>query len=235
MIAFVISSRRAYRLAGRLLPGLAVVALALCAVGLGLGLAAPDADLPFGDLSRVALLHVPAAWLSFLLFVTLAFWAVVGLVLDSRLAYMMAHALAPTGGMFSFLALWTGAMWSKGLGQGWWTGDPRQVAELALLLLYLAIVGLPALLADSGRADRGAAVLAVLGVANVPILFFSVQWWWELQMGRALPGGPVVGSPLLLAGVVFVTVGFWLYATFSALLRLRHIILEREFVLRRTE
>jgi heme exporter protein C len=180
----------------------ALLALALGALGLGLGFSAASDQLPGGDLSRLVLFYVPALWLAVLLFVTLAAWAALGLLWRNRLACMMAHALAPTGGMFAFLTLWVGAMWSKGLGHGWWTGDPRQVAGLLLLMIYIAIVGLPVVVTDVARADRAIMVLAVAGLVGEPLLFFAVQAWSGTRTSTPIPDGPLPGGPLLAAGVV---------------------------------
>lgn len=224
--AFLTSPRRIFHFAGRLLPGLAVAGFSLCAVGFGLGLSAPAAELTGGDLSRIALVYVPSTWLSLILFLTIAFWAMVGLVQDQRFPHMMAQALAPTGGMFTFLALWSGALWAKGGGGYWWVGDACQIAEVVLLFAYLGIVGAPVLFIDGRRADRLAAVIALFGLSVVPIVVSCFPWWNSPQ---AL-GGASGGGTLLVGGVVCVTVGLWLYASMSALVRLRHIILEREYV-----
>lgn len=212
-----------------------MLAFALGALGMGLGFLAPSDTLPGHDLSRLVLFYAPTLWLAVLLFVTLAGWAVLGLLWRNPLACMMAHAVAPTGGMFAFLALWTGAMWSKGLGQGLWIGDARQIAGLALLLLYLAIVGLPVVINDVARSDRAVMLVAVAGLLGVPVLYYVIQGWGRTLASTPIPDGPVSINPLMLVGVVVLSVGFWVYATFSALLRLQQIILERDFVLRRTE
>lgn len=222
-------------MSGRLLPGLGALAVFVCCLGGGLGFSVADAALAQSDLTRIALVSVPAAWLSILLFVTLAFWAALGLLTGERLPFFMAQAVAPTGGMFTFLALWTGALWSKGAGGGWWIGDARQIAELIVLVVYVAIIAVPALLADMRAADRLAALLAVVGGAHVPMVFFSVHWWDALRGSEAPVGSFVVDNPLMIGAVVCMTLGFWLYATLTSLLRLRHIILEREYVMQRAE
>lgn len=218
----------ACRLAEPLLRPITWGAVLFCFLGMLLGLMAPISG-GGNAMTKVLLVSIPATWISLLLFLTLAFWAALGLILEYRLAFLVVHAVAPTGGMFTFLALWTGAIWSKGAAGVWWQGDARQIAELVLLFLYLAVIGIPVLVPDSRRADRMAAVLAVLGLAYVTLLFFAVQWWLIHQMDSGAGSVPLGLNWQLAVAVISVSIGFWLYATMAALMRLRQIVLEREF------
>lgn len=218
----------AHRWAGVLLRPVAWGAGLFCLVGLFLGLGEPVADGDPAAMSKVLLVSIPATWVSVLLFLTLAFWAALGLILEVRLPYLLVQAVAPTGGMFTFLALWTGAIWSKGATGVWWTGDARQVAEVMLLCLYIAVVGIPVLVSDSRRADRMMAVLAVFGAAYVILLFFAMQWWQVVQAETMRGDVPPSLSRQGGLAVLSMTVGLWMYATLAALMRLRQIILERE-------
>lgn len=200
-----------------------------CCTGIALGLAEPVNSVG-GAMSKVLMVSVPATWISILLFLTLAFWAALGLVLEYRLPFLIVQAVAPTGGMFTFLSLWTGAICSKGMTGLWWFGDARQVAGLVLLFLYLAVIAIPVLVSGGRRADRITAVLAVFGVAYVTLLFFAVQWWQVYQPSGELSPVPVSLTWPMVVSVVFVLVGFWLYATLAALLRLRQIVLERDLI-----
>ena len=126
-----------YLLAGRVVPWLFIGAALLAAAGLYLGLWAAPTDAQQGDAYRVIFVHVPAAWMSMVVYLALAFWAAVGLIFNSRLSAMLANALAPTGAWMTFLALWTGALWGKPTWGAWWVWDARLTSELVLLFLYV--------------------------------------------------------------------------------------------------
>lgn len=221
-----LSPAAAFSLSGRLLPWLAAGATG--AIGLGVTVGFPaDAYLGF---IRTGLIHLPAAWLSILLLIVVAFWSALGLVLNKPLPFMIAQALAPTGGMFAFLSLWTGALWNKAAVGVWWAGGAREVAAVFLLGLYLLIIAVPVAVGNVRKADRFLAMLALLGVAQVPLVFFVV----ELLGGPAVSSAPLLKGATLWAGdrefgaLLLLALGFWLYASFAALLRLRCIIVERE-------
>ena len=218
-----------FPLAGRMIPWFGIAALVLCAVGLYLGLWVAPTDAQQGDAYRIIFVHVPAAWMSMVVYVAMAFWAGVGLVFNSRLSSMLATALAPTGAWMTFLALWTGALWGKPTWGAWWVWDARLTSELVLLFLYIGFMSLHAAIDDDRRADRSAALLALVGVVNVPIIYFSVKWWNTLHQGASvsLTHAPSMAVPMLL-GMLVMALGFWMYCIAVALARLRTIILERE-------
>jgi len=217
-----------FPLAGRAIPWLLGAALLLAAVGLYLGLVAAPPDRQQGDAYRIIFVHVPAAWLSMVIYVAMAIWAGVGLVFNTRLSSMMASALAPTGAMFTVLALWTGALWGRPTWGAWWVWDARLTSELLLLFLYLGFMALQAALDDSRRADRAGAVLALVGVVNVPVIYFSVQWWNTLHQGSSLSARGASMAPVMLHGMLVMTLALWAYAIAAVLQRLRCIVLERE-------
>jgi heme exporter protein C len=152
----------------------------------------------------------------------------VGLVFNSRLASMMACALAPTGAIMTFLALWTGALWGKPTWGTWWVWDARLTSELVLLFLYVGFMALHGAIEDVRRADRAAGLLALVGVVNVPIIYFSVKWWNTLHQGASIsPSGVSMATPMLV-GMLVMTLAFWAYCIAAALMRVRLIILARE-------
>lgn len=216
-------------LAERLIPWLLSAAALLAIAGLYVGLFIAPTDHQQGDSYRIIFVHVPAAWLSMLIYVAMAFWAGVGLVLNTRLSAMMASALAPTGALFTFLALWTGALWGKPTWGAWWVWDARLTSELILLFLYIGFMALQAAINDPRRADRAGAVLALVGVVNVPVIYFSVQWWNTLHQGSSvsLRAAPTMAT-LMLQGMLVMTLALWAYAIAATLQRLRTIVLERE-------
>lgn len=223
------SPQRFYPVAGRLVPYCLVSALLLVLAGLYVGFFVAPTDFQQGDAYRIIFVHVPVAWLSMLIYVAMAFWAGVGWVLNTRLSSMMARALAPTGALFTFLALWTGALWGKPTWGAWWVWDARLTSELILLFLYIGFMALQAATDDPRRGDRAGAVLALVGVVNVPIIYFSVQWWNTLHQGASISfkAAPTMASTMLL-GMLLCALGFWAYAIGVALMRLRNIVLERE-------
>ena len=142
---------------------------------------------------------------------------------------MMSSALAPTGALFAFLSLWTGALWGKPMWGTWWVWDARLTSELILFFLYLGYMALQAAIDDPRRADRAGAVLSLVGVVNVPIIYFSVKWWNTLHQGASvsLTKSPSMASTML-AGMLIMALAFWAYTLAVALMRVRAIMLERE-------
>ena len=218
-----------FLLAGRVVPWFAIAAAVLTAAGLYLGLWAAPTDAQQGDAYRIIFVHVPAAWMSMVVYLAMAFWAAIGLIFNSRLSSMLANALAPTGAWMTFLALWTGALWGKPTWGAWWVWDARLTSELVLLFLYIGYMALHAAIDDVRRADRSAALLAIVGVVNVPIIYFSVQWWNTLHQGASvsLTQAPSMAPPMLV-GMLVMSLAFWMYCIAVALVRVRTIILERE-------
>ncbi len=216
-------------LAGRMLPWCWLAAALLGAAGLLLGLGIAPTDFQQGEAYRIIFVHVPAAWMSMLIYVVMAFWAGLGLVLNTRLSAMMASALAPTGALMTFLALWTGALWGKPTWGTWWVWDARLTSELLLLFLYFGFMALQAAHDDPRRGDRAAAVLALVGVVNVPVIYFSVQWWNTLHQGASVSvtRAPSMAAPML-AGMLLMAAAFWAWSIAATLHRVRSIIVERE-------
>jgi heme exporter protein C len=218
-----------YPLAGKLLPWLWALAVLLAVAGLAVGLLIAPTDFQQGDAYRIIFIHVPAAWMSMLIYVVMAFWAGLGLVLNTRLSSMLATALAPTGALMTFIALWTGALWGKPTWGTWWVWDARLTSELLLLFLYLGFMALQAAADDPRRADRAGAIVALVGVVNVPIIYFSVKWWNTLHQGSTInmTKAPSMAS-IMLVGMLLMVFAFWAYSIAAALQRVRAIILERE-------
>ena len=218
-----------YELAGRLLPWFWGAALLFGVAGLIVGLVIAPTDFQQGDAYRIIFIHVPAAWMSMLIYLAMAFWAGLGLVLNTRLSSMMATALAPTGALMTFIALWTGALWGKPTWGAWWVWDARLTSELLLLFLYIGFMALQAASDDPRRGDRAGAILALVGVVNVPIIYFSVTWWNTLHQGSSisLTRAPSMANTML-AGLLLMVAAFWAWSIAVALYRVRSIILERE-------
>jgi heme exporter protein C len=159
----------------------------------------------------------------------MAGWAGFGLAMNTRLSGMMASALAPTGAMFTFIALWSGALWGKPTWGTYWVWDARLTSELVLLFLYLGFIALKGAIPDPLRSDRAGAILAIVGAVNVPIIYFSVQWWNTLHQGASvsLTRSPSMAAAML-TGMLLMALAAWMYSIAVSLARLRKLILERE-------
>ena len=218
-----------FPLAGRIAPWCGFAAAILAAAGLYVGFFVAPTDAQQGEAYRIIFIHVPAAWMSMFLYVVMAFWAAIGLAFNTRLSGMMASAIAPTGALFTFIALWTGSLWGKPTWGAWWVWDARLSSELILLFLYFGFMALHAAIEDVRRADRACAVLALVGVVNVPIIYYSVQWWNTLHQGASvsLTRAPTMAKTML-TGMLLMALAFWLYSIAVTMVRVRCIIKERE-------
>jgi heme exporter protein C len=201
----------------------------LLSVGLWISFFVAPTDAQQGEGYRIIFVHVPASQMSMFIYLIMAAWAGVGLVFNTRLSSMMASALAPTGALFALLSLVTGALWGKPMWGAWWVWDARLTSELILLFLYLGFLALQSSIDDPRRADKACAVLALVGVVNVPIIYFSVKWWNTLHQGASvsMTKSPSMAAPMLW-GMLIMVVAFWMYTIAVALARVRNIILERE-------
>jgi heme exporter protein C len=218
-----------FPVAGKLIPWFSVLAGVLAIAGLYVAFFVAPTDATQGEAYRIIFIHVPAAWMSMFIYLIMAGWAGLGLAMNTRLSGMMASALAPTGAMFTFVALWTGALWGKPTWGTYWVWDARLTSELILLFLYLGFIALKGAIPDPARADRAGAILALVGVVNVPIIYFSVQWWNTLHQGASvsLTRAPAMAATMLL-GMLLMALAAWMYSIATAFARLRGIILERE-------
>lgn len=218
-----------YPIAGKLAPWFGLAAGLLTIWGLYIGFFQAPTDFQQGESYRIIFVHVPAAWMSMFIYVVMAAWAGVGLVFNTRLSSMMANALAPTGAMFTFVALVTGALWGKPTWGTWWAWDARMTSELILLFLYLGYMALHASIEDIRRADKACAVLALVGAVNVPIIYYSVTWWNTLHQGASvsMTAAPKMAS-IMLQGMFIMMVAAWMYSIAVVLVRVRCIIRERE-------
>src|SRR5215467_8144933 len=218
-----------YPLAGKMIPFFAGITVVLFAIGLYMSFFVAPVDFQQGHSYRIMFIHVPAAWLGMFLYVLMAIYAGIGWAFNARLASMMASSISITGAMFTFLSLVTGAFWGKPTWGTWWVWDARMTSTLILLFLYIGFISLQASIEDTRRADRAGAVLALVGVINVPIIYFSVQWWNTLHQGATIRilNKPTIAPPML-AAMLIMLVACWLYSVAVVLIRVRCIILERE-------
>ncbi|MBY0499102.1 MAG: heme ABC transporter permease [Nitrosomonas sp.] len=218
-----------YSLAGKMIPVFVFVSVVLLVAGLYVGFFVAPTDFQQGEAYRIIFIHVPAAWMSMFLYIVMAFWAGMGLAFNTRLSSMLATAIAPTGAMFTFIALWTGALWGKPMWGTWWVWDARLTSELILFFLYIGFMSLQAAIDDPRRADKAGAIIALVGVINIPIIYFSVQWWNTLHQGASVSinQAPAMATTML-TGMLIMVLASWMYSIAVILKRTRVIILERE-------
>lgn len=218
-----------YPLAGKMIPVFWVLTALFGVAGLWMGFFVAPTDATQGEGYRIIFVHVPTSWMSMFIYLVMAGWAAMGLSLNARLSSMMAQALAPTGALMAFLSLWTGAFWGKPMWGTWWVWDARLTSELILFFLYLGFIALQASIEDPRRADKAGAILALVGVVNVPIIYFSVTWWNTLHQGASVSinKSPTMAMTMLW-GMLLMALCLWMYSIAVGLTRVRAIILERE-------
>lgn len=218
-----------YDIAGHLIPWLGGLFAVLLIVGLYGGLVLAPADYQQGDSFRIIYIHVPSAWMSLFIYVVMAGAGAIGLIWRIKLADVVAASSAPIGASFTFLALVTGSLWGKPMWGTWWVWDARLTSELILLFLYLGVIGLYGAIEDKRNASRAAAVLALVGVVNIPIIHYSVEWWNTLHQGPTVTklDAPSIHISMLLPLLAMALAFMFYYAT-ALLLRARCEVLERE-------
>jgi len=218
-----------WRLSGTMIPWFGWIALVLIGIGTvgGLWIAPPDYQQL--DAFRIIYFHVPSAWLSQFGYVVMASAAAVGLVWRIKLAHAVAAACAPIGASFTAVALATGSIWGKPMWGTWWVWDARLTSTLVLLFLYFGYMALRAAIDDENRADRASALLAIIGVINIPIIKYSVEWWNTLHQPATISrlGKPAM-DPSMLVPLLIMWLGFTFFFFAVLMVRTRGEILSRE-------
>ena len=217
-----------YRLAGGLAPWFFALAAILGIAGMYIGFFVAPTDAQQGEVYRVIFIHVPASWMSMFLYFVMACYGGASLSFNTRLAAMLARAIAPTGTMFTFVALWTGAFWGRPTWGTYWVWDARITSELVLLFLYFGFIALANAFEDPRRGDRAAALLALIGLVNLPIIYFSVLWWNTLHQGSSVSFKGTSMHVAMFSAMLLMAFAFWMYSIGTTLVRVRAIILERE-------
>ena len=218
-----------YRIAGRLVPWFVWPAALLCGGGLVAGLTLAPADYQQGDGFRIIYVHAPAAWLSLMVYSTMAVMAAIGLIWRMPVAHALSASGATIGASFTLVALITGSLWGRPMWGTFWEWDPRLTSELLLLFLYLGYAWIRSAIEDVARADRASAVLAIVGFVNVPIIHYSVLWWNSLHQAPSVMkfGKPTMPASMLVP-LLMVMAGFTLYFAALLLVRARGELLRRE-------
>lgn len=218
-----------YTLAGQLTPWLGGLTALLLLSGVYLGLFVAPPDYQQGDSYRIMFIHVPSAWMSMFVYVLMAGSGAVALVWNIKLAEIFASCAAPIGASFTFLALVTGSLWGEPMWGTWWVWDARLTSELILFFLYIGYMALEASIDDPRRAARASAILALVGVVNIPVIHFSVQWWNTLHQPASVTrmGAPTIATSMLIP-LLLMAVAFTFFFFTAVLMRMRNSILERE-------
>jgi heme exporter protein C len=223
------SPRYFYSFSGSLARWVGVICVLLLVAGLYLGLVKAPPDYQQGESYRIIFIHVPSAWMSLFIYVVMAGSAAIGLIWRIKLAEVIAISSAPIGASFTFLALATGSLWGKPMWGTWWVWDGRLTSELILLFLYLGIIALHNAVEDKRTAARAVAILALVGVVNIPIIHYSVEWWNTLHQGPTVTklDAPSIHLSMLIP-LLIMALAFKLYYLVAVLLRARCEVLERE-------
>jgi len=218
-----------YALTEKLIPWLSAIFLLLLAGGLYGGLYLAPPDYQQGDSYRIIYIHVPSAWMSLFIYIVMAMAGAIGLIWRIKLAEIVAISSASVGAGFTFIALVTGSLWGKPMWGTWWVWDARLTSELILLFLYLGVIGLYNAIDDKRTASKAVAILALVGVVNIPIIHYSVEWWNTLHQGPTVTkmDKPSIHVSMLVP-LLTMAVAFKFYYLIAMLQRARLELLQRE-------
>jgi len=218
-----------YRIAGKWIPWLNWIFMLLLLAGLYGGLILAPPDYQQGESYRIIFIHVPAAWMSLFIYVAMAVCGAVIIVWRMKLAEVVLISSAPIGASFTFLALITGSLWGKPMWGTYWVWDARLTSELILLFLYLGVIGLHNAIEDRRTAARAVAILALVGVVNIPIIHYSVEWWHSLHQGPTVTkfDKPSIHWSMLLP-LLLMALAFQVYYVLALFHRCRAELLRRE-------
>lgn len=224
-----VSPKHFYRISGLWLPWLALWAGLFIGVGTVWGLAFAPADYLQGNSYRIIFIHVPSASLAMSGYLAMAVCGVISLVWKVKTAEMVARAIASVGAWFCFLALVTGAVWGKPTWGTYWVWDARLTSMLILWFLYVGVLALYSAYESSATGAKAAAILSVVGVVNLPIIKYSVQWWNTLHQGATftLTARPKM-APEMVWPLLIMILGFYGLFALLVALKSRNIILDRE-------
>ena len=218
-----------YRLAGKWLPWLTAIFAVVLAAGLYGGLVWAPADYQQGESFRIIYVHVPAAWMSLFIYMVMAFCGIVIMVWRMKMAEIVLSCSAPIGASFTFLALVTGSLWGKPMWGTYWVWDARLTSELILLFLYLGVMGLYGAIDDKRVAARAVAILSIVGVVNIPIIHYSVEWWNSLHQGPTVTkfDKPSIDVRMLIP-LLLMAIAFQIYYLIALFQSVRAELLHRE-------
>ncbi len=223
------SPKHFYPMSGRLIPWFTAASAILLVWGLYLGLFVAPPDYQQGESYRIIYIHVPAAWMSLFIYVVMAVSAAIGMIWQIRLADMVAAASAPIGAAFTVIALITGSLWGKPMWGAYWVWDARLTSELILLFLYFGYMALQSAIEEQRTADKASGLLAIVGVVNIPIIHYSVEWWNTLHQGATVTklDKPSIDTSMLIP-LLLMALAFKLFYAALVLVRTRNEVLYRD-------
>ena len=218
-----------YEISAKMVPWFAISAGLLGIYGLYMGLFVAPTDYQQGESYRIIFIHVPAAWMSLFIYMVMAVSSAIGIIWRIRLADMIAAASAPIGAWFTFIALVTGSLWGKPMWGAYWVWDARLTSELILLFLYFGYMALQSSIEDQQTADKASGLLAIVGVVNIPIIHYSVEWWNTLHQGATVAkfDKPSMHIDMLIPLLVMALAAKLFYAAI-VLVRARNEVLYRD-------
>ena len=219
---------RLYQICGWFIPWLAIASVVVLTVGWIWGFGFAPADYQQGNSYRIIYLHVPAAIWSMGIYASMAVAAFIGLVWQMKMANLAVAAMAPIGAVFTFIALVTGSAWGKPMWGTWWVWDARLTSELVLLFLYVGVIALWHAFDDRRLAGRAAGILVLIGVVNLPIIHYSVEWWNTLHQGASITSKGSSMHSVMLATLLVMVAAFWIYSFAATFARAKNLVLVRE-------
>ncbi|MEE9327012.1 MAG: cytochrome c biogenesis protein CcsA [Cocleimonas sp.] len=220
-----------YSLAGKVIPFFWIAAIICIAIGLYWGfLKTPDSlDNGMKEYYRIIFVHLASVWMAMWLYIVMVFWALVALVFNTRLSFMMASATSITGTIMTVIALISGAIWGKTSWGTWWDWDPKLTTFLILLFIYIGYIALQSAIEDTRRSDKASALLALVGLALVPVIYSAVNCPDPNQCASLHQESSMKNiEPNIMIGIIMTTLGFWMYSFATIFMRVRNIILQRE-------
>jgi heme exporter protein C len=217
-----------YRFSGYLIPWLWAIFIVLTVIALYLGLFRAPADYQQGETVRIMYLHVPAAWMSMMIYGLMAVMGFIALVWRIRIMEVLVIASAPVGAAFTMMALITGSLWGRPMWGTYWVWDARLTSELVLLFLYFGVIALYNAFDEPRKAARAASLMSIVGAINLPIIYFSVEWWNTLHQGSSFGGdGPGIHPDMLWPLLLMATATKFFYGA-NLLSRARLILLKQD-------
>lgn len=218
---------RFYKAAGPVAAACLALGALLSIAGFYLGFFITPVDYRQGNSYRIIFIHIPAAWMSLFIYVMMALCTLLGLLRKSRIAPALAVAMAPTGAIMGFVALFSGSMWGRPTWGTYWVWDARLTSMLILFFLYLGFIALHSAIDDWRKADKAAAVIAIVGALNVPVIYFSVRWWNTLHQGASITSSGTSMETTMFCTVLTMVAAAWIWCTGSVLERTRTELLRR--------
>ncbi len=222
------SPRNFYQISEKIIPWLMVPFIVLSLIGLYWSFVVSPTDYQQGDSVRIMYVHVPAAWMSLFIYIIMAISSGIGLIWQIKLAYIVAKVSAPIGASFTFLALVTGSIWGKPMWGTWWVWDARLTSELILLFLYLAYISLNNAFDNPKTADKASAVIVIIGLVNIPIIYYSVDWWNSLHQGSSISFTKISMQQDMFIALLLISFAFKFLYSALMLMRARNEVLVRE-------